>query len=589
MSKLKMTDEDIPAAKIWNRHLSGWPRVIAWALLIASLLLALRGYLEFTEMRVDAGWLWVISAATAVAIMLGIAGVTKCLNGWPYVRRALIALGCVIGLIAAFYLEENIRGRIAWNSFQTQGQKKGERFDFASFVPPTEPDERNFAMAPIVATSYGMLLDRHGRIKKPLDTNIQNLLSMPLAAQWSSPPNGFGNWQACRPANLKEWQEYYHSLSMSTNVFPVPRQPQSPAADVLLALSIYSNRVEELRAAAELPESRYPLTYESKETFSIMLPHLTGLQSSVLLLEARAVAELESGKNQAALNDISLGLCLTDKVRSEPFIVSRLVRIRMLHSLVQPIWEGLAQHRWNASQLAELERLLGGFDFVTDYQAAMRAENACNVTMLEYLRRNPRTARELSSTMRGDRDRRIELVCLLAPNGWFYQNQRNTAKFIIESLLPISSLASNSFSPTAITNAEIRLRQTSDAPYTFLANLMVAHLGRAAYEFALAEDTVNLATTACALERYRLAKGKYPATLDALVPQYIAAIPKDAISGQPLNYQVGNNGRFVLYSVGRNETDDDGMVHLGAKGDVDLDQGDVVWKYPDTSKRSASP
>ena len=42
---------------------------------------------------------------------------------------------------------------------------------------------------------------------------------------------------------------------------------------------------------------------------------------------------------------------------------------------------------------------------------------------------------------------------------------------------------------------------------------------------------------ACALERYRLANGQFPETLDALVPKFVAKLPTDVITGTPLKYR----------------------------------------------------
>ena len=47
-------------------------------------------------------------------------------------------------------------------------------------------------------------------------------------------------------------------------------------------------------------------------------------------------------------------------------------------------------------------------------------------------------------------------------------------------------------------------------------------------------------------------------SLDALAPQFIETIPHDIIGGQPLHYRRTEDGQFVLYSVGWNETDDGG-------------------------------
>ena len=87
---------------------------------------------------------------------------------------------------------------------------------------------------------------------------------------------------------------------------------------------------------------------------------------------------------------------------------------------------------------------------------------------------------------------------------------------------------------------------------------------------------------ACALERYRLAKGEFPETLAALSPQFIQTMPHDVITGQPLIYHHQENGQFLLYSVGWNESDDGGKIVVDNKGKaIDITQGDWVWpEYP---------
>jgi hypothetical protein len=85
---------------------------------------------------------------------------------------------------------------------------------------------------------------------------------------------------------------------------------------------------------------------------------------------------------------------------------------------------------------------------------------------------------------------------------------------------------------------------------------------------------------AIALERYRLARGEYPESLDALAPQFIAKVPHDVIGGQPLHYRRTDDGQFVLYSVGWNERDDGGVIGPEKWHNVDINQGDWVWRYP---------
>ena len=111
--------------------------------------------------------------------------------------------------------------------------------------------------------------------------------------------------------------------------------------------------------------------------------------------------------------------------------------------------------------------------------------------------------------------------------------------------------------------------------------MLLPALGGAVKKFASGQSSVNLARTAIALERYWLARGEFPESLNALAPQFIAKLPRDVINGQPLHYRRTSDGQFVLYSVGWNETDDGGEVGLTKNGNLDINTGDWVWRYPD--------
>ena len=62
-----------------------------------------------------------------------------------------------------------------------------------------------------------------------------------------------------------------------------------------------------------------------------------------------------------------------------------------------------------------------------------------------------------------------------------------------------------------------------------------------------------------ALRRYELANGQLPPTLEALVPEYIDAIPADPFDGQPIRYDAR---RAILYSVGDDGVDNGGSMFL---------------------------
>ena len=569
--------------------MKAWQGLAGWAVAIASLAAVTRIVLGLTALP----WWLFMGIALTVAIIIGL--LVRCLSSWRNFKRLLLGLACLAGLIVLFYTEEDIRGRLAWGQFKTQWEAKGEKFDVAAFIPPPVPDDRNYAMTPVVFTTYGQILDRNGHKISPQNTNVVNRLYMPLDSGDGGPTNGIGNWQKAISSNLEPWQRYYRQLSLRTNLFPVPPQPQTPAADVLLALSKYDSTIEELRSAAALTASRFPLNYDSEEPYAILLPHLAPAKGTMLVLRLRALAELESGQSEPALADISLALRLTENIRSEPFLISQLVRIAMLQITVQPIWEGLARHRWADAHLSELDQQLAALDFVADYQRAMRAENAFLAAETDSLRHHPSqlNGMDFYDFAEGGSTRFPDLPVQLMPSGWFYQNELRGSKFILEQFLPIADVRQQTISPTSVKKADEALRAMRRTPYSMLGKMFLPGLMNSPRKFAWAQAAVNLARTACALERYRLGHGNYPETLDALAPQVIAKVPHDSIGGQPLHYRPTDDGQFNLYSVGWNEKDDGGIVSLTKGGSVDmdngrvsleLDSGDWVWRYPGLPK-----
>jgi hypothetical protein len=223
-------------------------------------------------------------------------------------------------------------------------------------------------------------------------------------------------------------------------------------------------------------------------------------------------------------------LQLIDKIRGEPFLISQLVRIAMIEISIQPIWEGLATHRWTEAHVTQLDQQLIGFDFLADYQAAMRGENAAQVATMDLLRRKAELLPHLN-TPQADSTRGVEsLGAHLIPSGWFYQNELCSSEFILERFLPIADVHHGTMCPSLARQATAELTAMRRGPYTLLSKMLLPALDRCPRKFAFAQSGVNLARVACALERYRLARGSYPETLEALGPNYLAKLPSTSLA-----------------------------------------------------------
>ena len=583
---------------IWKKSWTGPHWLRAWLVLVAATFLIILIISFFLPGGPRSLLDWVPALLFLLGVSLVIATVFA--GFWLFLRwvcckrnfkRFLFGLACFATLIALFYAEEDWRGWHTWNSFKQEWEAKGEHFDMAGVTPAPVPAEQNFALTPIAFTSYGYLLTRDGqRIPNAQrDTNFVQRLRMPVAHDYNGPTNVAGNREKEKFTNLEGWQRYYRELAAKTNEFAVPAQPQSPAADVLLALGKYDPVIEELRAASRLPYSRFPLQYTNESPASILLPHLAALKSCAQILQLRSVAELQNGQPDKALADVLLGLQLTDKIHTEPFLISHLVRIAMLQITLQPVWEGLAEHKWSETQLVALEEEFAKLNFPADYKLSMGGELGLQGGEMNRLRRHPEQLQDLGGFYYDDEGNGRSpslpggLLGHLIPTGWFYQNQFRCAHMMVNYFIPVADVSQGTFSPALARRGDDALTAETKtvSPFNMLERLFIPALGNAAKKFAYGQDSVDLARTAIALERYRLAHGEFPESLDALAPQFIAKVPHDVIGGQPLKYRREADGRFTLYSIGWNETDDGGVVGYDAKGkSLDNSKGDWIWRYP---------
>jgi hypothetical protein len=515
---------------------------------------------------------------------------------WRNLVRFVFGAACVATLVGLFYAEENWRGRHDWRQFEQACLAKGITLDFASVVPPRVPNDQNFAMTPIVYSSYGQILTRDGKMipYEQRDPHFVERMRMDLESPAFNHPSsgGYdyeynGNWAQGKFTKLKVAQDYYRAAAAVTNEFPVSPQPSQPAADVVLALSRYDGVIAELRAASRLSESRFPINYNCESPWTILLPHLAPLKMCALVLRLRSVAELQNNQPQPALEEIRLGFQLVDKVRSEPFLISHLVRLAMTQIMLQPVWEGLAQHRWSDDQLAALETELATVDLFSAYRLGLHGELGFETAGMDELRHHRSRIIELEIM---DRSGPIgwptpnELTIHLFPSGWLFENEIRMVRQVTDFYLPAADTSAHVFSPAMVHRGQEILAADlqSPSPFNWYERDLLPSLDKSAIQFAHGQASVDLARIAVALERYRLAQGEYPETLDVLAPKFITAVPRDVIGGQPLKYHRQTDGRFTLYSVGWNETDDGGKVVLGGGTTpaVDFEKGDWVWEYP---------
>jgi hypothetical protein len=559
---------------IWKKNVakSSWIFALLLALVGGTVIAVIAGFSGM--FRNEVGGFFGAWVALVVFIWVLVVFI-RWLCCWRNVKKVFFGAACLATLVALFYAEENWRGKRAWEKFKREWEAKGERFEFKDFIPAPVPDGENFAMADVVASSYEYILTRDGK-KVPYEkrnTNAINRLDFGLANNDLERATEKVVWTIGATTDLKSKLAAFET---KTNLYD---PSLADAQNLLRAMEEYTPTIEEVRLAGQRPKNRFPLNYDTDCPAAILLPHLAALKRVGQVLQLRALAELQNKASDKALADVQLSTRLMQAMRAEPFAITHLVRASMLKRALQPVYEGLAHQQWSDNQLVKLDLELAKLDFLADCKWIMRGEVGMQSGVFDFLKQQPKELANFSSDGNNNESAGISRF---VPAGWFYQNQLRCARFVMLNDLPAVNTDQQTISPTINQRAMQAWgkEMAHSTPYNFIERILLPNFNF--IKFAHAQSSVDLTRTAIALERYRLAHGNFPESLDALAPQFIANVPHDVIGGGPLKYRREADGTFTLYSIGWNEKDDGGVVVLtkGSSPDVDVKQGDWVWRYP---------
>ncbi len=502
-------------------------------------------------------------------------------------------LAGVAVLTGAFYAEEDWRGQRDWKRYRKAAEARGETLDFLSLVPKPVSDEENFAKTPIAQSLFQgkepiLTNDLFARADDYVfHTNYQSFLGhrhfLDLVG-WQKA------WIALQAGELKAGQNFE---SDETD----PDARRSAALAVLEGMKPDDEAFAELQAASARPSCRFPLNFDAEDPAQILFSHLANIKRICQRLNLLAGAELAAGKPDLALSHVKLALYLTDSVKTEPVVISSLVRIFDFQIVIQPIWEGLAEHHWDESQLLDLQKCLEQYDFLADIVQPIIGERTFGIREIAHLRKTGLgQLDDLYYLEIGDSDnigqptshkKLLDLVGKIMPSGWYDLETLGYCESFDARIRGIfDSPAKRVFPAIDASNRAGLTRKFRESSERLSLKSIVQHwamsanldfLSKLIIRAAASQTAANQAAIACALERYRLANRQFPETLDELTPKFMSQVPNDVITGKPYKYHLTKDGQFVLYSVGWNETDDGGV---NGKKMFDEKEGDWVWEYP---------
>jgi hypothetical protein len=322
---------------------------------------------------------------------------------------------------------------------------------------------------------------------------------------------------------------------------------------VCAALAPMRPALEEALAVAGMPRGRYEVNW-SRDIFSTRLDHLQAARRVARWLWLDAALRAHEGDVEGALHRARAVLNVARSIGDEPLIIPQLTRAQVEGLAVGCLEAALAGGETSEAMLASLQSELDKGDEPSALLAGLRGERAALDELMERVRsgevdlgsvlaNSPRTPRWFDSG-RAVRDNQTRLLTTLTelvelakqPAG------RQRAAFREQERLWVARFA-----------AMNPVERVSWRPSNLLMPGTIGFVDACLRMRALR----SAASTALAVERYRLAHGRWPDSLEQLVPEYLTAVPTDPFLDMPLRYR-RETGGVVVYSVGPDDQDDGG-------------------------------
>ncbi len=445
-----------------------------------------------------------------------------------FLKRFFLIAVCIVTLITLFYSWTNWWGARKLSAALAMLREKNEPTRFEEFVPPPVPDADNVASAPVFQEV--LVSAKDSRLGK---------LDLPWEKITGEPEPG---------------ESTIHFIARFLN--PDFKGDDQAAGELVLeSLAPSAPLLEEVAQAVRRPGVCWPLDYS--KGYETVIPHLTPMLNTSRVFQGRAQAELAAGRPDNAFADVQTILALAHAAGSDPILIALLIERNILGQAFQVISDGLERHAWTDAQLADLSSELSLIDLLARLSDGLRGERA-GLFQID-LKRLPEVLSLVQSYKAGIPQTLTALRAAetLWPTGWLNEDKAasiGTIQRYIDAVKQPKELPS--------TLGDIEASLTTRTVWNKIKNPMLSSTVPAilgvAKTIVATQTTLRSLATACAVERYRMAHGRLPATLEDLVPAFLPSAPTDPLTGKPLCYKPSESSSYLIYGTGWDQTDNAG-------------------------------
>lgn len=484
-------------------------------------------------------------------------------------RKLFIAGGTVLTLAILIPVIHHYRLRAVTDAYLAQLKASGEPMELAQVIPPPLPPERN--SAPLFWRAVSLL-----------NTNSTVLTTNnPSAMRMVAPGKAMIGWMRpdIRSGNASNsWEEVKSALAQDHEALSLLGQLTNNSA------------------------FDFHLQYERR--FEMVLTNLTAGNKVVKLLCPSAVYNLHTGDTASAVSNVQTMLILINGTDDQRTVLFELLRIAVTQIASATTWEILQSTNVTDAQLASLQEAWSQPEFIHSWEHSLPLEREGALTtffgwrntsskLSHYLDQQKNLAVLFDESDSNDSifDKiKMQAKIFLWRYWWSYSDELLYLKGFEVLTDTARMVETNGSFLAALNRQNARLDQlgiseltnsldsslTGQTDFRSMLSDGIVSIGLMGRKLMQVEVTKQITTAAIALKRYQKKYGNYAASLESLVPEFIAKTPIDPVDSKPLRYRIQPDGAYLLYSVGPNGIDDGGNPEIEKK----TEQTNFNWQNP---------
>ena len=435
----------------------------------------------------------------------------------------------IIG-VSAYYALGKTMANSALAKYKATSEAEGWHYDFKDYVGEAPADEENFFMAkPFSGSLYTQNIGEKAVYLNPtIKTNVEAVLDLRVFPR-----------DRIRKRTSPHLGDFANQLraggSGSFLSTPIPSMEGTDQEVIDQYFALFDELLRDLRKAAKRPKHQFPYPYENGP--NVEMDHLSKLKGITQLLNNFVRVKLTRGEAAGAMEHARLQFRLFEASGSDPYLIGQLVHIANGYINVHGLNVGLHLNQWSDEHLAQWDTFLTlDRNYFKQWERCIQGERLSVVHLIESIIKGEEPEAGVASSLPHLYPKQwlvkdlihydttmkqfIELIREAGETGRI--NQRNISELFMDAQAS-GGLNTIPFSDMLLSANKIVLSKAGRMMNLFSA----ARLG-------------------IAIERYRRTKDALPGNLSELVPDYIAALPKDIFTGKPLEWEHNGSPRYKI-------------------------------------------